>query len=177
MPPINWKILQELAFTPERKQLLSRVSQALEEFVSKYPPKKAYVAGSFASKKPSPGDLDILAQYDYPIENLLAVKVSELGKQPWPVGPVPEKPFSQIPLHVIEDARFRGNLPGTKTPYKNIEAERQIKDVIKVAKERYGSGYKFVRFLTPIASAINALMSGETFDPVLQYLQGPRGEI
>lgn len=58
------KRLAKLSFTPERKALVDRAEEYLREEVVKNPElKKAYLVGSFTSKKPNPSDIDLLVKY------------------------------------------------------------------------------------------------------------------
>ena len=138
--------LKALITSSSRGRMVNKALPVLEEFATIEQPKRMYLGGSFASSKPNPGDLDIYAV--------------NAKRQPWKQGgsAMEEKLFN-ADINMNRPTTF--NDPNYKTAW-------------KYAKEKYGPSYKWIRLLTPVATAINALMSVETFDPVSKYLQVER---
>lgn len=145
------KALEKFMTNPMRRMMGERTLPDIIQYTNEAQPKRLYLGGSFASKKPDPGDIDIMSYFPKSEPSIpLREKISQT---------------TTSDLHPIERSFPKG--------YR----KKQMKEFLEVGKQRYGSDYNWVRLLTPIATAINALMSGETFDPVSKYLQGERGDL
>jgi predicted nucleotidyltransferase len=62
-PEVRKKILEKLLTSPERKALYEKGKEAIEAIVTHPDVKRAYLAGSFASKKKAPSDIDLLVRH------------------------------------------------------------------------------------------------------------------
>ena len=65
-PALRKKLIAKLLTSPEREALWKRVGPSLEKYltdVGETTPSRAYMYGSFTSKKPNPQDIDIQAVY------------------------------------------------------------------------------------------------------------------
>ena len=99
--------------------------------------------------------------------------------RPLSVGKTGEKEFVKDWLHLAENYDFPpslAQLEGSERGYFALmdEASRRF---IPTAPSSTSTIAGLLGPASNISSAINALMSGETFEPVMRYLQGYRGDI
>ena len=125
-PKVRKRIIEKLLFSPERKALYKKVSSALERVVEKPGVSRAYLHGSFVTKKPDPSDIDVVLRTNYP--GLL----KETEKIRTGVWPLTEEEWNVIPLHPVTTSRFgKGNV-----------LPKMFRDT---GKKKYGKDYKWIR--------------------------------
>lgn len=121
-------ILEKMATTPERTNLLKKALPTIEEAISDYNPKRVFVGGSFASNKPNPSDIDIFLQRrgsDYidsiknspEIEDILLLRgITDTNFEeaftrnkvhPLTLGADPNNTFGDVAKNMLEEGRAR----------------------------------------------------------------------
>jgi len=126
-PKVRKMIIEKLLFSPKRKALYKKVSSALERVVEKPGVSRAYLHGSFVTKKPDPSDIDVVLRTNYPgllkEKEKIRIGVWPLTEEEWNAG---------IPLHPVTTSRFgKGNV-----------LPKMFRDT---GKKKYGKDYKWIR--------------------------------
>lgn len=135
-PEVRKKIIEKLLSTPERKALWKEVESAVERILALPESKRAYLHGSFITKKPNPQDVDLMLR-------------------------VTNKAYENEVLNVPEHLR-----PGNFWPLKDAEvktapidlgvtrnlAERGAKILRTSGRRRYGKDYKWIRIASLLAA-------------------------
>lgn len=135
-------IIEKLLTTTERKALWEQAGPAVEDIVSESAVKRAYIAGSMASKKSNPSDIDLILRMD-----------PDVGWRPVIDRALKEEEM-HTPLDVIPTEYMKN--PASKS-YLSLKGTH--KDVVHMrnkGRERYGKDYKWIR----IAGLTGALGSG-----------------
>lgn len=145
------KIIEALLTSSERKSLYAPIKKKIEEVVSHPAVGKAYIGGSFASKKTAPSDIDLFVRHAKGV----ATPEGEdfFGKfQPYLADPLMGRGTGKEGLHIIEGWPKKKSMWGDwDDPPTSWNSE------IREAKKRYGKDYKLVRILSLLA----ALASGQ----------------
>lgn len=132
------KILRSLATTPERKALVEKLLPSIEEVIKETPgTKRAFVGGSFVTKKPKPSDLDIALQVSPEYKENFLENVRKGMKRDIDI------PYTG---HNIKEA-----LDVTRYQYgagaPNDPTALTAKELIKEGQKRYGKDYHWKRIL------------------------------
>jgi hypothetical protein len=157
-----FKRLREGATTPERQKLLRDAWPGIKQEMYKTDPKRVYAAGSYASAKPDPSDIDLVV-YRKPIYG------SGYLESYRPVGwraarglPGKRDDIFEYPSHIIEKGRSdRAFIAAMEKAYPSENPGADIgrdslKKIMKVGKERYTSEHKWKRLLggAPLATVL-----------------------
>jgi len=150
------EILKKLLFTPERKKLLNKeIRDLIEEVVTHPDVKRAYVAGSFASKKPDPGDIDLLVRHRgshlLPEGEDFTRRFRRYIADPFVGGARQDDAFM-----IMETWPKRTIYPmtpeGRKMAELSIPSMAKMKPEMAEARKRYGKDYKWIRIASILAA-------------------------
>jgi len=140
---VRKKILQKVfSSSPEREALLKKAEPLIEEIANEPTVKRLYLAGSSASKKVAPSDIDLIARRDWPLSNAESGAFFDKYAPYMPdMGMVFKPEEKKAPLHLITEDSLKGFAP---------------KEYMKEGKKRYGENYKWLR-IASILAALEAM--------------------
>jgi len=157
-PEVRKKIIEKLLTTPKRKALMKEAGPAIEEIVQHPSVRRAYIGGSFASKKLNPSDVDLIVRH----AEEYGTKEGEdffTKFQPYLADPIVGgggKSSTHIAESWPEDLRSEGLINFRLSGMKGEMAE---------ARKRYGKDYKWTRIAGLTGALAGGSMAASTLEP------------
>lgn len=159
--------LREGATTPSRQKLLRDAWPGIKQEMYNQDPERLYAAGSWSSKKPDPGDIDLVS-YRKPVYGQGYAETSRpvgWGKNRTANGlPIKVDDMFEYPVHMIERGRpvreFVKEMvlmyPKEDVNSSMRQGKDTLKKMMKEGRKRYGRHYKWERLLgaAPLAGAL-----------------------
>ncbi len=143
-PEYRKSILEGLATTPERKELLQTVLPTMEELISNLPKgSKAYVTGSYPAYKPAPSDLDWLVEF--PSTRSWGLWGNNLSNKA-ALNTLPQKEMSEVLKRIMGEEGNTLLHTQTTPPIAQLKVN-PLEFFRKGGQRRYGSDYDIIRVL------------------------------
>jgi hypothetical protein len=160
---VRKKIIEKLLTSPERRALYETTKDIIEEVVTHPSVRRAYIGGSFASKKLAPKDIDLIIRHGADISSK---EGEDFYRRFWPfiADPIVGGASEESKLHLMEawpkDVKMAESLRrrfeqaiGEATDTSFDTSLAGMKREMAYAREKYGPDYKWIR----IASLLGTL--------------------